>query len=420
MKIVLALVLIASAAFAAEIGLGVRTYYGAQVLRVTAKSPEQFEALKNLHDSSKFDFWTTPALNHGTDIMAEAEQLEELHAFLHEHSIEHSVMIKDVQQIVSEEKIANNLHQSRAMGWTAYQRFDTISSWLDELAANNSDLVTCETIGHSFEGRPLKLVKISNGGNSTKRTIFIDGTFHAREWISGATATFLINELVENSEEHSDLLDSLDFYILPVTNPDGYEYTHTNVRTWRKTRSDHNSTQNCRGVDPNRNFGYHYGESGTSTDKCSDTYRGPNAFSEPETKALADFILETADSANYAAYLTLHSYSQLWLVPWGYAAVYPPDWDALEALAIAGATALRGVHGSRYDVEHSAIGLYPAAGASDDWAKGGAGIDFAYTLELRDTGRYGFLLPPDQIVPTGEEVWAAVETVARHFITESE
>ncbi|CAG0886880.1 unnamed protein product [Darwinula stevensoni] len=56
-----------------------------------------------------------------------------------------------------------------------------------------------------------------------------------------------------------------------------------------------------------------------------------------------------------------------------------------------------------------------APGPSDDWAKGAAGIKYAYTIELRDTGTFGFLLPPEQIIPTGEETWAAIMAVARFF-----
>lgn len=50
----------------------------------------------------------------------------------------------------------------------------------------------------------------------------------------------------------------------------------------------------CEGVDPNRNFGYQWGErnnGGTSLDPCHETYAGPYAFSEPETKAVAEYIM---------------------------------------------------------------------------------------------------------------------------------
>ena len=58
----------------------------------------------------------------------------------------------------------------------------------------------------------------------------------------------------------------------------------------------------------------------------------------------------------------------------------------------------------------------PAAGASDDWYKGVLKSRFAYTVELRDTGRHGFILPPDQIKPSGEELWEAERVVFQKMI----
>jgi len=68
------------------------------------------------------------------------------------------------------------------------------------------------------------------------------------------------------------------------------------------------------GTDPNRNFGYEWGGAGASTNPCSETYRGENAFSEPETKALSDYI--TAIKDRVKLYTAVHSYGQYWLYPW--------------------------------------------------------------------------------------------------------
>ena len=100
---------------------------------------------------------------------------------------------------------------------------------------------------------------------------------------------------------------------------------------WRKTRS-YNRGSGCRGTDPNRNWGYKWGLKGASTNPCdgnesffrnfgltknfSETYRGPQAFSEPETRAVRDFILSR--KYELQMYLTLHSYGQMFLYPWGY------------------------------------------------------------------------------------------------------
>ena len=60
-----------------------------------------------------------------------------------------------------------------------------------------------------------------------------------------------------------------------------------------------------------------------------------------------------------------------------------------------------------------------ASGVTTDWTQDVAGIDINYTIELRDTGEYGFLLPPDQILPTGEELFAALQVLAQHVMSKS-
>ena len=113
----------------------------------------------------------------------------------------------------------------------------------------------------------------------------------------------MIKELVENDSAHPDLTKNLDWYILPINNPDGYAYTRSGDRMWRKTRyrpietseitltnmfilwirSDNDNTD-CKGCDANRNFGFHWNTGGSSNNPCSDTYHGKSAFSEKETE----------------------------------------------------------------------------------------------------------------------------------------
>lgn len=84
---------------------------------------------------------------------------------------------------------------------------------------------------------------------------------------------------------------------------------------WRKTRRPSSNSQ-CYGTDPNRNFGFHWGEIGASSDKCHDTYRGGQAFSEPETKVIRDIMESIKSSCVF--YLTIHSYGNYLLYPWGF------------------------------------------------------------------------------------------------------
>lgn len=84
-------------------------------------------------------------------------------------------------------------------------------------------------IGQTYEGRDIVALSISSGGNGERPAVFIEAGIHAREWIAPSVALYLLNQLVENYEANKDLVDSLDWFIVPVTNPDGYEYTNTDV-----------------------------------------------------------------------------------------------------------------------------------------------------------------------------------------------
>lgn len=111
---------------------------------------------------------------------------------------------------------------------------------------------------------------------------------HAREWISPASVTYILKELVENRASNT-WSHNIEFHIVPVLNPDGYEYTHTDDRLWRKNRRNPELGE-CSGTDLNRNFDYQWGGQGTSADPCEEIYTGIAAFSEPETLAVKDYL----------------------------------------------------------------------------------------------------------------------------------
>lgn len=114
------------------------------------------------------------------------------------------------------------------------------------------------------------------------------------------------------------------------------------------------------------------------------------------------------------AYLTFHSYGQYILYPWGYDRRVPPDYKDLDMVGKSMAAAMRKAGGanSAYTVGNSATTLYAAAGGSDDWAKAHLKIKYTYTIELRDKGQNGFVLPARYIKPTAEEALAAVQVVS--------
>jgi len=107
-------------------------------------------------------------------------------------------------------------------------------------------------------------------------------------------------------------------------------------------------------------------------------------------------------------YLTFHSYGQMILYPWGYDKVDHKAESELARLGRVGASAM----GRGYTVGSAAKVLYPAAGGSDDWALGGAGIPYSYTIELPDTGTHGFILPASHISQVAKEALGATVAMA--------
>merc|ERR1712080_809127 len=387
-----------------------RSYKGYKVLRTENLNQAQVKILNDVQAETGLDFWKDPAPGRSADVMSPPHFVEKLSGFLSEHGIKFSTMIDDVEELIQETKPSPK--SSNAMDWDDYHDHDTLNAFIDGLATAN-EWANVINIGKSLEGRDMNVLAVTKAGPG-KPNIWLEAGIHAREWIAPAVATFIVRELVENYAAHPEYLDELNWYFLPSANPDGYMYSWEHDRMWRKTRSDHGSLLGCKGVDPNRNWGFHWGESGASNNKCSETYLGPEAFSEIEMKNIRAFV-ETLEPVPILSHC-FHSYSQLWLWSYGYAYnAYPDNWEEIKQLAEDASDALFAVHGTVFDPINSAD-LYPAAGASDDWYKGTLGSRFAFTTELRDTGRHGFILPKDQIIPSGEEMWAGFEVVINKLI----
>jgi MYXO-CTERM domain-containing protein len=282
-----------------------------------------------------------------------------------------------------------------------------VNAWLDQLALGAPELAAVIDLGASIEGRPIRGLRIG-AGNGQSPTLVIVGGQHAREWISVSTALWIATRFVEGAAEPglAALLGELDVVVVPVMNPDGYQYSWEAQRFWRKNRRD------GVGVDTNRNFAYGWGGEGAGDEPEAENYAGPSAFSEPESIALRDWVL---DHDEVVAFVDLHSFGKLLLWPWGHIYEEAPDAAALESMGNDMAEAMFAVHQESYTAIQG-VDLYPAAGNAIDWAYGDAKLR-AYTIELRpgpdvESFEQGFVLPPDQIVPVGEEAMAAILVLA--------
>ncbi|KAK1169071.1 carboxypeptidase A1-like isoform X1 [Acipenser oxyrinchus oxyrinchus] len=396
-----------------------KLFVGDQVLRITASSEEQITLLKELQDlvHLKLDFWREPVKTAlAVDVRVPFAGLQSLKVFLESNGIQYRVMIDDVQMLLDEEK--EEMFRSRVrerntnnFDYASYHTLEEIYSWMDSLEAEYPDLVSKIQIGSSFEGRPINVLKFSTGG-SNRPAIWLDSGIHAREWITPATGIWSAKKIASNYGQDPSLtaiLNTMDIFFEIVTNPDGYYFTHTSNRMWRKTRSI-NTGSSCVGVDPNRNWGAGFGGPGTSTNPCSETYLGSFEHSESEVKSIVDFIL---GHGNFKAMITIHSYSQMLMYPYGYTSTETPNQQELHTLAKSAVDALATLHGTKYTYGSMITTIYPASGTTADWGYLN-GIKYSFTFELRDTGRYGFLLPAEQIIPTAQETWLALMKIMEH------
>ncbi|XP_068025487.1 carboxypeptidase A1-like [Melanerpes formicivorus] len=398
-----------------------KLFVGDQVLHIMASNEEQITLLRVLGEQEELqlDFWRHPTSpGHPVDLRVPFPSLQAVKIFLEFNNISYSIMIEDVQELLNEEK--KTMMKSRRVerststfDFASYHTLDEIYDWMDILVDNHPSLVSKIQIGQSYENRPLYVLKFSTGGPN-RPAIWLDTGIHAREWITPATGIWTANKIAEEygrDPSVTAILDSMDIFFEIVTNPDGFAFTHSNNRLWRKTRST-NAGSHCIGVDPNRNWDAGFGGSGSSSNPCSETYRGPYAHSEREVKAIVDFI---RGHRKVKLVISIHSYSQMLLFPYGYKTAPVPDHQELNELAKKAVSDLAALYGTKYTYGSMVDTIYMADGTSIDWAYDN-GVKYAFSFELRDTGHYGFLLPSTQIIPTATETWPALLDIMVHVL----
>ncbi|KFQ95065.1 Carboxypeptidase A1 [Nipponia nippon] len=413
-------ILLVFATFVAAACSGQR-FVGDQVLRITASDEEQMALLRVLGEQAELqaDFWRHPTSpGCPADVRVPFPSLRAVKTFLESNSISYSIMIEDVQELLDEEKKTmmksrRAVRSTSTFDFASYHTLEEIYDWMDTLVDDHPSLVSKIQIGQSYENRPLYVLKFSTGG-SNRSAIWLDTGIHSREWITQATGIWTANKIAEGYGQDPSItaiLDSMDIFFEIIINPDGFAFTHSSNRMWRKTRSI-NAGSHCVGVDPNRNWDAGFGGSGSSSNPCSETYRGPYAHSESEVKAVVDFI---RSHGNVKSVISIHSYSQMLLFPYGYKRAPAPNHQELNELAKKAVSDLAAVYGTKYTYGSIVDTIYMADGTTVDWAYDN-GVKYSFTFELRDTGRYGFLLPSTQIIPTATETWPALLDIMIHVL----
>jgi len=321
--------------------------------------------------------------------------------------------------------------KARLISHTNYESSATILEWVDQLAARNK-FVSNHTIGKSVERRDLKMVKINAGSGKPK--IFIDAGIHAREWISPAATIFFIEKLVRTIKRQSrparrgkkgrgnqggraqiSPASRFEWNIVPLMNPDGYEYSRTTDRMWRKNKRK-NAGTGCLGVDLNRNFPEGYGV-GASKNPCDEVYKGPHPLSEPESQALNSYIEQTK---GIQAAVSVHSYGNVIIFPWGYKEARHPNKTMLSTMANHIRNEVQKVTGEHYrpGTSKEVFGAWGLAGGATDDYYITKGIPFSYTFELPgkdEDGQHGFILPRSNIKKVGNQLYTGFMMLAEQL-----
>jgi hypothetical protein len=279
-----------------------------------------------------------------------------------------------------------------------YHTYPEVVSELSQIETDHSSIAKVFSLGTSYESRNIPGIKISDnvGTEESEPEIFICSLHHAREAATVEVAMYIINQLTDNygsDQTVTDLVNTREIYIVPIINPDGKVYddsggSYGSGRSWRKNR------QPCSGgigTDPNRNYSYMWGGSGSSGSCTSSTFRGYEPFDAPCTAAVRDFFNAHPD---INVLLTYHSYGNLVLWPWGY--TYNPiaDADDRQVHEIMG----QGYASYTGYTPQQASDLYIADGTTDDWSYGTTQNDampcFSFTVEMGNE-----FYPPPSALP---------------------
>uniref|UniRef100_A0A3P8VUG0 Carboxypeptidase B2 (plasma) n=1 Tax=Cynoglossus semilaevis TaxID=244447 RepID=A0A3P8VUG0_CYNSE len=393
------------------------------VLSITPQTQEQVHVVKNVSSQFETTLWQPVSAEYikaeaDVHLFVPANSSQAVTDLLQSHAIsyEYVILLDNAEELI-EMQTKNDSTDPRS-SQTFYERYHSLEDiyfWINRTIQDNPATVSVVLIGSSFEKRPLYALKLSMNNQPNKKAMWIDCGIHAREWISPAFCLWFVQyslSFYKRNHDITTILDNMDVYVLPVMNPDGYHYTWTNNRMWRKNRSA-SSGSSCIGVDLNRNFDANWCTEGASNDPCSEIYCGAFPESEPESAAVANFLRNHRDSIQL--YFSIHSYSQMLLFPFSCTMDEAQNHADLLEMAKEASQKIQRYYRNHYKYGSGSKTIYLAPGGSDDWAYN-TGIKYSFTFELQDRGRYGFLLPPNYISKACNEALIAVKTIALRVI----
>ncbi|CAG5131242.1 unnamed protein product, partial [Candidula unifasciata] len=382
----------------------------------------------------RLDFWIPPVSKRNSTVLVPPHIVQEFKVAVNKHGMRTFVLSDDVQSIVdagskrTPEKVV--LEKMRASGQVVdhynYHNYSTIRDYINKLESKYPRSVGVSTLTFfTQEGRYVTFAKLSNPYSSNKKpVIIVEAGIHGREWIAPAATLWFMEKMLQDYQSREPtaklMLDKYDWFVVPVTNPDGYQYSHTTASDPMWTKNRRYIRRACRGVDLNRNFNTKIGTSDANLrDQCeTEFYHGYEPFSEPESLNIRDLF--DSLQPRVVAYVSVRAYGQSLLVPWSYTSDVsrPANHDKLDRVASLMARALSQRHGNEYSYGIADQRLdHAVSGNVIDWVQAKKPDVYAVMLKLRPSisAMNGFLLPSSEIIPTGEELYDSLAVLAREI-----
>lgn len=263
--------------------------------------------------------------NNKVQIIAQTHDMDKIAGLGYDYQVIHEDMSKYLQS-----RLDNPSSKSLQIGQGSMGGYFTYSetlSYIDSMQLEYSNIMSVPTsIGQTIEGNDIMAYKISDnpGSAESEPQCLITGLHHAREPMSIIAPLYFTQWLLSNygtNDMATYMVDNREIWIVPVLNVDGYLYNEqiepNGGGMWRKNKRDNDQDgtfdPNYDGVDLNRNYGYGWGynNNGSSPDPTSETYRGTEAFSEPETEAIRQFCI----SNDFKTALNFHTFGDLFIYP---------------------------------------------------------------------------------------------------------
>ncbi|CAH4038111.1 unnamed protein product [Pieris brassicae] len=388
-----------------------KRYKNFSLIRGIPVNEAHLSFFNNLSALYNVNYWRLPGLVHRPiEFIIAPTNREDFVRTADKAGVYYSTLIEDVQKALDMQTVKSYIRRNmESFDWRSFFRLQDIYAWLWDLETQYPEVMQVKTIGKSVEKRDILAVNIEHktGRAKPKPKVIVEGGIHAREWISQAFVTYFLYQILTAVESNNTLriiAETYQWHFIPVLNPDGYDYTHNTDRMHRK---------NMNHVDLNRNFGIAFGTVGVSGKKSSEIYCGPHAFSEPESKAMADFV--HANSRDLMFYLAFHAYGQYMILPYTHLKVHLENYDEVHEMGVMAASRIAARYGTQYEVgtAYDTVG-YMTSGVSGCWVKKTFNVPYVMTFEMRDQGQHGFALPPKQILPTCKETMDGIISLLMH------